>query len=66
MPVVDSTKAFVHCVSDLRRFVMTVDQRFQNLSSTVAQGNMDQFTTMENFKGEVNDIFEVQAKQLTA
>ncbi len=41
MPVCESTKSIVGVMHDLRKFVMSLDQRFQNLSSTVAQAASD-------------------------
>ena len=59
MPVCDATKQIVNVMSDLRRFMIAIDGRFTNLSSTVSQASHDNTANFIAFKTEMQTKFDI-------
>jgi len=59
MPVCDATRDVLKCIDYLKRFVLFMESRFNNLTLSVAQSNIDMNNSFEFFKKELNATFNV-------
>ena len=58
LPLCESTKSLKNCVNDLKRFVIFLDGRFTNLTTSTATATIENGNLVENFKTEAKETIE--------
>ena len=58
MPLCESTKSLKNCINDLKKFVLFLDGRFTNLTTSTATATIENGNLVENFKSEAKETIE--------
>ena len=58
MPLCESTKTLKLCINDIKRFVIHLDNRFTNLTTSTARETIENGNLVSNFKVEAKETID--------
>jgi hypothetical protein len=66
VPLCESTNSLKKCINDIKKFVIFMDTRFTNLSTSTASATIENGNLVENFKKDAKETIDaIETKLLT-